>query len=213
MVALIAAGCATSSSSQGTTASGSVPFGDRISALFGGGSPPPASATPATPTSEEFDCPRIDIRPGASTLLVNSRPDDNSALALRYQGSFVRAARECRVQGSNVSIKVGVQGRVILGPAGVPGELKVPLRYALVYETLGESKSIWSKLYLVQVTIPPQTSTVSFTHIEESLNVPIPNAGDLDSWVIYIGFDPVGAEQELKKKPPRKAAQPRPPRR
>ena len=54
------------------------------------------------------------------------------ALSLRYQATFVRAARECRVKGKDVNIKVGVQGRIILGPAGGPGELTVPLRYALV---------------------------------------------------------------------------------
>src|SRR5476649_253181 len=73
LAAVAVAGCATgsvmSSKSEGTTTAGAVPFGDRISALFGGSSPPPsASQGPVTPTSEDFDCPRIDIRQGASTL-------------------------------------------------------------------------------------------------------------------------------------------------
>jgi hypothetical protein len=218
LATILAAGCTTgsfmSSKSEGTTSSGSVPFGDRISALFGGSSPPQsASQTAATPTSEEFDCPRIDIRQGASTLLVNASASEPNPLALRYQGSFVRAARECRVVGTNVNIKIGVQGRVILGPAGGPGQVTIPLRYALIQETMNDSKPIWSKLQIIPVTIPPQTPNVGFTHIVDDLTVPIPSAADLENWVIYIGFDPAGAEAQQKRKPgrstsPRRAPQP-----
>jgi hypothetical protein len=214
VAAVLTAGCTTGSvfksSSERTTASSSIPFGDRISSLFGGGSQTPATAqAAAVPTDDEFDCPRIDIRPGASTLLVNSTPGEASALGLRYQGSFVRAARECRVIGREVNIKIGVQGRVILGPAGVPGGLTVPLRFALLRETLSESNSLWSKLYTVDVVIPPQTSSVNFTHVAEDLTIAIPNAAELQDWVIYIGFDPAGAQVE-KKKPARPARPARP---
>jgi hypothetical protein len=201
------------SKAEGTTSasSGSVPFGDRVSALFGGGSQSSratqASAADTTPTSDEFDCPRVDIRPGASTLLFNSSPTDPNALGLRYQGTFVRAARECRVQAPNVNIKIGVQGRVILGPAGTPGDVTVPLRYALVEEGLGDQpKVVWSKLYLVSVNIPPQQQNVNFTHISEDLTFPIPGGAVLDRLVLYIGFDPIGAEQEQKKRAPQRPA-------
>jgi hypothetical protein len=213
ITALTIAGCTTggfmSSKSEGTTSSGSVPFGDRISSLFSSTAPPPASQVPVTPTTDNFDCPRIDIRQGASTLLINSSESEANALGLRYQGSFVRAARECRVSGSNVTIKIGVQGRVILGPAGGPGQVTIPLRYALLNETLTESKPLWSKLYIIPVTVPPQTPNVAWTNISEDLTVPIPPPAELENWVIYIGFDPNGAQQEQKRKPARAA----PPRR
>jgi hypothetical protein len=210
MLSLLAAGCTTgsvlTSGGERSTASSSIPFGDRISALFGGGSTRTASSAqePATPSSEEFDCPRIDIRPGASTLLVNSTPGDTNALGLRYQGSFARAARECRVMGKDVNVRIGVQGRIILGPAGTPGGLTVPLRFALLRESLTESSVLWSKLYLVDVVIPPQTPSLDFTHVVDDLTIAIPKPAELQDWVIYIGFDPAGAQTE-KKKPQRPA--------
>lgn len=207
---LLAAGCTTgslfSSKSEGTTSSGSVPFGSQISALFGGSSSTPASATSATPTTEEFDCPRIDIRQGASTLLVNANANEPNALGLRYQGTFVRAARECRVQGTNVNIKIGVQGRVILGPAGGPGNVNVPLRFALVNETMSETRPIWSKLHVLPLEVPPQSPNVNFTYIVEDLTVPIPPPAQLENWVIYIGFDPAGAQIEQRRRPPARPA-------
>ena len=197
--ALLAAGCTTggfgSSKSEGTTSSssGSVPFSDRISSLFGRSAQQESSRAPTTPATEEFDCPRIDIRAGASTLLVNAgQPsEEGNALALRYQGTFIRAARECRVTGNMVNIRIGIEGRVILGPAGAPGQVRFPLRYALVdRRSLNTSKPIWSKLQIINVEIPPQTANVNFTHIADDLTVPIPPAAELENWVIYIGFDP-----------------------
>lgn len=216
---LFAAGCSSlggssSPKANGTTSSGSVPFGDRISSLFGGGSSSqiqaPASAAAETPTAD-IECPPMDIRQGASTLLVNASGGDGSdALGLRYQGTFVRAARECRVQGGQLAIKIGVQGRIILGPAGGPGELTVPVRMALVKETLSDSTPLWSKLYLVPVAVPPGQPNVNFTTISEDLVIPMPKADDLDQMLIYIGFDPAGAEVEKKRKPaPKPAAKPR----
>jgi hypothetical protein len=112
------------------------------------------------------------------------------------------------VNGTNVTIKIGVQGRVILGPSGEPGHVTIPLRYALVSESLTETKPLWSKLYMIPVDIPPQTPSVSFTNISDDLTVPIPPAAELSNWVIYIGFDPNGALQQPKGKPAR-AAKPR----
>jgi hypothetical protein len=214
---LLAAGCSSlggssSPKASGTTSSGSVPFGDRISGLFGGGSSQSQAAeqaAAATPTADDIECPTMDIRQGASTLLVNASGDGSDALALRYQGTFVRAARECRVQNGQLSIKIGVQGRLVLGPAGVPGDVTVPVRLALVKETLSDSTPLWTKLYMVPVTISPSLANVEFTTISEDLSMPLPKPGDLEQMTIYIGFDPAGAEMEKRKRPAPKAAKPR----
>jgi len=190
-------------------------MGDFFKRLMpGSGSEDQAAALPAgrttagaNPGEDEFDCPGVDIREGASTLMVQGQ-GESQALSLRYQASFVRAARECVVKGKDVTIKVGVQGRIILGPAGGPGELKIPLRYALVHEELGRSRMIWSKLYVLPVDIPGQQANVSFRHVEEDMTVPIPKASELENYIVYIGFDPHGLPSEQPKKPPPKPKKP-----
>jgi hypothetical protein len=137
-----------------------------------------------------------------------SQSGEQGALSLRYQASFVRAARECIVKGKDVTIKVGVQGRVILGPAGGAGDLKIPLRYALVEEELGRTKMIWSKLYIIPVTVPDQQPNVEFKHVEEDMTVPIPNPDKLENYMVYIGFDPNGLPPEPRKSPPPKKKPP-----
>jgi hypothetical protein len=65
---------------------------------------------------------------------IAAKTTDATAGDLRYQLSFGQTARECAVHGATMIIKVGVQGRVILGPMGGPGKVEVPLRYAVVRE-------------------------------------------------------------------------------
>ncbi len=115
----------------------------------------------------------IDIRQGASTLTIPPPPPDgsNETMALRYQGNFVRAARECAVVAGQMVMKVGVQGRIIVGPAGGPGQVEVPLRIAVVEAPAGGSKMIVTKLIRIPVTVGNDDST-PFTHIEEGLSFP-----------------------------------------
>src|SRR5262249_58016460 len=81
------------------------------------------------PSARDVECPGFDIRTGASTMNIAAKTADATAGDLRYQLSFGQTARECAVQGASLIIKVGVQGRVILGPMGGLGKVEVPLRY------------------------------------------------------------------------------------
>src|SRR5437868_3943899 len=84
----------------------------------------PYAATPATPGTTqpaEPDCPGVDVRKGASTYAVGATPrEEPTAATTRYQATISQTARECVSLGATMTIKVGVQGRVILGPAGGP---------------------------------------------------------------------------------------------
>jgi hypothetical protein len=177
----------------------------------GGSSRPTNVAADGAAASPEFDCPGVTIRPGASTLAVNAPNADPSATNLRYQAMFTQTARECRFNTGTVTMKVGMQGRVVLGPGGGPGQLNVPLRYAVVREGV-EPKTIWSKLYRVNIEIPPGQGNVPFTHIIEDVAYPFPPGADIDNYVVYVGFDPTGASEEEKrgKKPAPKPKKPQP---
>ena len=106
-----------------------------------------------------------------------------------------------------MTMKVGVQGRVILGPAGAPGVIEVPVRLALVQEGV-EPKTIWTKGYRVAVNVPPGQSNVPFVHIEEDISFPLPNASELSAYVVYVGFDPALVKEPEKKPPPKNKPRP-----
>ena len=206
MLALFAAGC----SSSGTTTSAPPPdgstapsgFTDRISRFFSG-----ASATaPQTVANAQPDinCPPVEVRSGASALTIGANGDKSSAMMVKYQGEFAREARECAVVGGSMVMKIGVEGRLIVGPAGGPGQFNVPLRLAVVHETPGNAQPIMTKFIVIPVTVSPGAGNVPFTHIEEALTFPLPTpTAQLDDYIVYVGFDPRSAEAQSKAPPPR----------
>lgn len=163
----------------------------------------------------DVECPGIQVRNGASTLMIGNRPGEGepSALDLKYQVTIVRTARECRVSAGVMTMKVGIEGRAITGPAGGPGTVDVPLRIAVVQEGINP-KTIVSKFGREQVTLASAVDRATFTHIDPEISFPMPQpAALIDAYVVYIGFDPLGAEQEKRRPPakpkPRVAPKPR----
>jgi len=162
-----------------------------------------ASAAGGPTLPPDFECPRVQVRTGAATLTSSSNPAEPTALNMRYQVTIGTTARECRMGPNNmVQVKVGMQGRVILGPeGGNQGTINVPLRFAVVRETV-DTKVITTQLDRVTVTMPPNDSNVLFSHVSEGMEFPIPRGADIDYYLIYIGFDPA-AEQEPKRPAPK----------
>ena len=166
---------------------------DKIANFFAGASD--KSPQPVANAQPDVDCPFIDIRQGASTLTIPPPPPDgsNEAMALHYQGSFVRAARECAVVSGQMVMKVGIQGRVIVGPAGGPGHVDVPLRMAVVDAPSSGTKVIATKFVQIPVDVTNDDGA-DFTHIEEGLTFPLPQpSSELGNYVVYIGFDQFSA--------------------
>jgi len=153
----------------------------------------------------DVECPGVQVRTGAATLMIGTKPGDAepSALDLRYQGTIIRTARECHVNAGTMTMKVGIEGRVITGPAGGPGTVDVPIRIAVVQEG-ANAKTIVSKLTHVPVNVISSIDRVIFTHVDPEIAFPMPQPlGLIDSYVVYVGFDSTAAVPE-KKKPPAK---------
>ena len=164
----------------------------------------------------EYDCPEVQIRFGASTLMIGDKPGQGepNALDVRYQGSIIRTARECHLAGNIMTMKVGIEGRIITGPAGGPGNVDVPLRLAVAQEGTNQ-KTILSKFARETVIINNAVDRVVFTHIDPDVSFPLPTPiTDISKYVVYVGFDPLGAQPQKKppvahKKPGRPKAPPR----
>jgi hypothetical protein len=163
-------------------------------------SPPAASGNPGGPTVE-MDCPTVAVRQGAATLAITEPGTEAGPMTTRYQVSLGQMARECAALGGMMTMKVGVEGRVLLGPAGGPGQVDIPLRMAVVQEGPAP-KTVLSKFYKLAVAISPGQTSVPFVHVEQDLTFPTPRSADLDAYIVYVGFDP----QSLNTKPERKPA-------
>ena len=129
-------------------------------------------------------------------------------MQLRYQVSVTQTARECSRVAGELIMRVGVQGRIVLGPAGTSGTLELPLRYAVVEEG-PEPKTVYTKLYRVPVSIAEGQLNVAvhaYRGRRSRCRCRAPAA--FDRYVIYVGFDPLGSAQErqpAKKRPAKKS--------
>ena len=212
LVALLASGCTGSSSNRLTDLFGT-------STIFGSSQSAPGADANANAVTDDVECPSVSIRNGAATLVVATKSASESepgALDVRYQGSIIRTARECHVNAGLMTMKVGIEGRVITGPAGGPGTVNVPIRIAVVQEGINP-KTIVSKFGQEQVVVNNAVDRVTFTHVDPDISFPLPvPISAIDSYVVYIGFDPLGAQPpKVRHKPKAKhrakpAAKPKP---
>jgi hypothetical protein len=176
--------------------SGALPtIGDRFNQLFGSKSQGVGEAAPAA-DGAELDCPVVRIRAGASTYAVAPPGKEPTASDLRYQATITRTARDCTRSSGQIVARIGIQGRVIAGPAGAPATVEIPLRVAVVQTGVHE-KVISTKVYRTAVSMGEDTS-VPFSLVGEDLTYTMPSNLTSESYVFYIGFDPQAITPEPK---------------
>jgi len=178
---------------------------DRFKSLFGGKSDEPAQGAPAPGAPDkqipsDLYCPPVSIRAGASTYAVGLPGKEAIGNDLRFQATISKTARECDYNSGQITARIGIQGRVIAGPAGAPSSVQVPLRVAVVQGGISE-KVIATKAYQTTVTMT-ETGSEPFTLVAEDLVYPAPPGAVGDTYVFYIGFDPQALKPE--KPAPRK---------
>ena len=172
---------------------------DRFKSLFGGKSDEPAQPKPAPApgqpaADDDLDCPQVTVRAGASTYGVGATGKPAVGNDVRFQASITKMARECIRNGGEITARIGIQGRVIAGPAGAPPSVEVPLRIAVVQGGVGE-KVIASKAYRTTVQMT-EGASVPFTFVAEDLSYPVPSAAVADNYIFYVGFDPQALSPE-----------------
>src|SRR5215469_16422705 len=177
---------------------------DRFKNLFGGSKseeqqPPIVDNKGPAP---DINCPPVGIRAGASTFAVAAPGKEAVGNDVRFQATITKTARECIKAGDEITAHIGIQGRVIVGPAGAPASVEVPMRVAVVQGGVSE-KVIATKAYRTNVEVGEQDS-VPFSLVVDDLVFPVPSPAVADNYIFYIGFDPQALTPEPKPKAARK---------
>ena len=194
--AALLAGCG-SVSSSGPSVS------DRFTQLFGGGS----SAAPVQANAELVgqptgvavpldECPDTTVRDGAATYAVGLPGREAVGSDVRYQVTITRLARDCAVIDGQIHARIGIQGRVIVGPAGAPPSVEVPLRIAVVQESV-PPKTHFTKFYRTTASAGGGNDAYSF--VAEDVVYPKPSRGAGDNYIFYVGFDAEGMKGQASR--------------
>ncbi|MGO4738342.1 hypothetical protein AB4099_17470 [Bosea sp. 2KB_26] len=151
--------------------------------MFQSTKPPPPVEKPLVDQEEDFVCPSVTIADGGAAIRAQSGPDSGS---LRHQISILNVARECTpTSGGGFRLKVGVEGRVLAGPAGGPGSYYA----SMGMQVLRGTTVVARRAARVGGTIPSGQGGTDFTHVEDGIVVP-PGKGDVE---IIVGLNPAGA--------------------
>jgi hypothetical protein len=138
---------------------------------------------------ERLACPPIVVLDGTAVHRIYTGPESNDTLRAQY--SIGDVARECIRQGDQIAMKIGVEGQVLLGPAGSPGAFSVPIRIAIVRDN--DDKPAVSKLYAGSVTIASGQTVGTFAVVTEPLLAPFIQPNTAEDYTIKVGIDATGA--------------------
>jgi hypothetical protein len=189
--AMALAGCNTSGGMFGSGATPQ-PAGAQTTPAVGSPVHTALFGQPVTPQVADVDprlCPRIEVRDGSNLW----RQGGEGPTELRYQATVTDLARECRIDGSTMTIRVGIEGRVLVGPKGDAGRVTLPIRIAV---TRGLSQPVWTRLYQVPIEIPAGSPNVTFTQVEDAVQFPLPEPAELATYIVFVGFDTLAQQPE-----------------
>lgn len=130
----------------------------------------------------ELNCPQVVIADGGAAVRAQSGSDSGS---LRHQISILTVARECTpTSGGGFTLKVGVEGRVLLGPAGSAGSYYATLST----QVLRGTNVVARRSARVGGSVPSGQGGTDFSYVEEGIVVPA-GRGEVE---IIVGLSPGG---------------------
>jgi hypothetical protein len=187
---IVVAGCG---GQAGSVASGDPdPVSTRLGNLLAFNSSQ-APAMPGQTRAQRVDCPVVQIEPGHSSIRVGG-PD---ASTVRYQIAIGDAARECSVVDGQLVIRVGVETRTVIGPAGAPGTYTAPLRVTL--RKTGDEAVVASKTYRVGGAVGSTGSSIN-SLIADPVAAPFVHEHTADDYEILLSMGQGEAEPRARRR-------------
>jgi hypothetical protein len=190
---LALAGCATSGPQTSADAGGAVAAESNATTGFFGPKNPYKGVTvvredntydPSIFAKQGY-CPPLEIRAGTESFVAYEKKHEDDPLFIRYQGSLSDTARECRGGIDQLTVKIGVAGRIVGGPKAAAGTITMPLRIAVVKQHGGNV--VYSQAFKVTSSIAAPDFTADFRQVVDNVTFPVA-PGDRDL-IIYVGFD------------------------
>lgn len=154
-----------------------------------------SAAPPPAQIDEKLQCPTVEVLDGTASSRVYAGAEQTNS-SVKYQFSMGDVARECSHVGDQLVLKVGVEGRALVGPVGAPGTYAAPVRIAVRREK--DEKPVATKLYKIPVTIPSGEGGAPFSLVADPISVPFTTAHADDDYTIVVGFDAKGGDEAVK---------------
>lgn len=130
-------------------------------------------------------CPRFKIWPADRHITVYEPGRVGERLAMRHRGSITKVARECQINGRQVSIKYGFAGRVLMGPRGEEGLINLPVNLHL---TRADGSKIRTERRMVEVQLR-QENPVGYFSVVQTISFEAEPGTSPSSYQLFVAFD------------------------
>jgi hypothetical protein len=150
-----------------------------VAAKDGDGSAPTAIA------SEAGGCPRFVVGQRDNNLTIYETGRAGDGLAIIHRGEITKTARECAVEPGRVTVRYGFAGRVLLGPKGKAGNVKLPVTITI---TDAKREKVATETVKVDVDVAIDKPIGYFSAVK-AITIPVPEGSRPGEYEINIGFD------------------------
>lgn len=155
----------------------------RLAGLLSFGGPPAPLPGMKDPNAPQIrSCPEATVLDGGAALRVGGP----SGASVRHQFAIVDVARECQLQGGQLVMKVGVEGNLLIGPAGSGGTYSAGIRVQVRAEK--DQRIVASRSYRVSASATGAQSA-PFTLVTDSFSVPFIQEYAGDDYTLVIAFE------------------------
>jgi hypothetical protein len=130
-------------------------------------------------------CPRLSISPHGSHLTIYEDGRAGDGLAIMHRGEITKTARECQIEPGRVTVRYGFSGRVLLGPRGHAGNVKLPINVTV---TDAKRARITGDTVSVDATVAVDNPIGYFSTVR-TVTFDIPEGTRPGEFEVFVGFD------------------------
>jgi len=102
-----------------------------------------------------------------------------------HRGEITKTARECSMSGSQVTVKYGFSGRILLGPRGHSGPISLPIN---VFVTDAKRERVSTDKLRVDASVAVENPIGYFSAVR-TITFDVPEGARPGEFEVYVGFD------------------------
>ena len=140
---------------------------------------------PEAISAEAGGCPRFVVGQRDNNLTIYETGRVGDGLAIIHRGEITKTGRECQIEPGKVTVKYGFAGRVLLGPKGKSGTIKLPVTITV---TDSKRAKVATDTIKVDVDIAVDKPIGYFSAVK-SITIPIPEGSRPGEFEVLVGFD------------------------
>ncbi len=142
-------------------------------------------SAPAAITAEAGGCPRFIVGQRDNNLTIYEAGRVGDGLAIMHRGEITKTGRECQIEPGKVVVRYGFAGRVLLGPKGKTGNIKLPVTITV---TDAKREKIATDSVKIDVDVAVDKPIGYFSAVK-AITIPIPEGSRPGEFEILVGFD------------------------